>query len=433
MHILVVGLNHRTAPVEIREKLTFNPSEYAIAMKALQQKSSIIENVILSTCNRTEIYAVVNESNKGKNELTEFIAEWFNIEKNEFFSYLFFYEQDLAIEHLFKVTCGLDSLILGETQILGQVRTSFLLAQRENTTGTVFNNSFKKAVTLGKRAHTETEIGSKAVSVSYAAIELAKKIFKTLNNTSILILGAGQMAELACKNLQGNGANRVTVINRSYENARLLANRYSVEIKPIHELLNSMMESDLIISTTSAKEYLITREMVMKVSKFRKVKPLYFIDISVPRNIDPNICEFANTFLYNIDDLQDIVNSNIMERKKASQKIMNMIEGELDEYKKWVNLLDIVPIITALKKKASSIQLETQESIKNKLPNLSEHDLKVINKHLSSIINQFLKDPIRVLKDLANSKDSNMDIDLFKKLFNIENVGTENQKSLLQF
>jgi len=433
MHILVVGLNYRTAPVEIREKFTFNPSESAIAMKSLQQKSSIIENVILSTCNRTEIYAVVSESNIGKNEVTDFIAEWFNIEKKELISYLFFYEQRLAIEHLFKVTCGLDSLILGETQILGQVRTSFLLAQREKTTGTVFNHSFKKAVTLGKRAHTDTEIGSKAVSVSYAAIELAKKIFKTLNNTSILILGAGQMAELACKNLQGNGANRVTVINRSFENARILANRYSVEVKPFHELLNTMMESDLIICSTSSEEYLITREMVMKDSKFRKVKPIYFIDITVPRNIDPKIAEIENIFLYNIDDLRGIVNSNLMERKKASQKIMDMIEGELIEYKNWANLLDIVPVISALNKKASSIQLETQESIKNKLPNLSEHDLKVINKHLSSIVNQFLRDPIKVMKDLAISKDSNVDIDLFKKLFNIEKVGIENQNSLLKF
>ncbi|MGG0177800.1 glutamyl-tRNA reductase [Gottfriedia acidiceleris] len=420
MHILVVSLNYRTAPIEIREKLTFNPSDSAIAMKSLQEKSSIIENVILSTCNRTEIYAVVSELNSGKNEVTEFIAEWFNIEKNELLSCLFFYEQDVAIEHLFKVTCGLDSLILGETQILGQVRTSFLLAQRENTTGMIFNHSFKKAVTLGKRAHTETEIGSKAVSVSYAAVELAKKIFKGLNNTSILILGAGHMAELACKNLQGNGANRVTVINRSFENAKLLANRYSVEVKPWDELLNTMLESDLIISTTSAEEYVITREMIIEVNKFRKVKPLYFIDISVPRNINPTICEFANIFLYNIDDLQNIVNSNIMERKKATKKIMNMIEGEINEHKNWVNLLEIVPIISALNKKASFIQLEIQESIKNKLPNLSEHDLKVINKHLGSIINQFLKAPIRGMKDLASSKESNVDINLLRKLFNIE-------------
>lgn len=419
MHILVVGLNYRTAPVEIREKLAFNPSETANAMKSLLKRDSVIENVILSTCNRTEIYVVVSDPYRGKNDVTEFIAEWFNIEKNKFFSYLFFYEQDLAIEHLFKVTCGLDSLILGETQILGQVRSSFLLAQSEKTTGSVFNQSFKKAVTLGKRAHTETEIGEKAVSVSYAAVELVKKIFKNLNNTSILILGAGQMAELACKNLQGNGANKVTVINRSSENARLLAERHSIEVKPFHELQEAMLESDIIISSTSAEEYLITREMVMNKTKLQKEKPIYFIDISVPRNIDPTICEFANTYLYNIDDLQNIVDSNIMERKKASKKIMNMIEVELNEYKNWVNLFDIFPIISALNKKTSSIQLETLESIKNKLPNLSEHDLKVINKHLSSIVNQFLKDPIRAMKDMTDKNESNMKIEFLKTLFNV--------------
>jgi glutamyl-tRNA reductase len=422
MHILAVGLNYRSAPVEIREKFTFKPSEFADAMKSLQQNSSIIENVILSTCNRTEIYAVVNEPNTGKNGVTEFLADWFSIEKIELYPYLFFYEQELAIEHLFKVTCGLDSMVLGETQILGQVRTSFLMAQQENTTGTVFNHTFKQAVTLGKRAHTETEIGVKAVSVSYAAVELAKKIFMALNNTSILILGSGKMSELTYKNLQGNGAKNVTVINRTYENAIDLAKRYAGKANPFEELLNTIIKSDIIISSTSAEEYVITQDMMIEASSLRKGKPLYLIDISVPRNIDPNIDGLENVYLYNIDDLQEIISSNLMARKKASKKIMNMIEGELNEFKNWTNLLDVVPVISALNKKALFIQKETQESIKNKLPNLSDREMKVINKHLSSIANQFLKDPIRAIKEMGTSLESKEELDLFIKFFNIEIV-----------
>lgn len=203
MHILAVGLTYKTAPVEIRERLTFNPASLGDAMKTLKEKKSILENVILSTCNRTEIYAVVDQLHTGRYYIKEFLSEWFGINQDEFSPYLFKYEHDGAIEHLFKVACGLDSMVLGETQILGQVRSSFLLAQQENTIGTVFNELFKQAVTLAKRAHSETEIGANAVSVSYAAVELAKKIFGSLKNKHVLVLGAGKWGNLLSKTCMG--------------------------------------------------------------------------------------------------------------------------------------------------------------------------------------------------------------------------------------
>ena len=232
MHIIVVGINYKTAPVEIRERLTFDPSQLGDAMSVLKDKKSILENVIVSTCNRTEIYAVVDQLHTGRYYIKEFLAEWFEIEQAEFTPFLFVYEQDGAMEHLFKVTCGLDSMVLGETQILGQVRTSFLLAQEGNTVGTVFNQLFKQAITMAKRAHAETDIGANAVSVSYAAVELAKKIFGSFENKHVLILGAGKMGELAIQNLHGNGASKVTVINRTFEKAEELANRFSGKAKP---------------------------------------------------------------------------------------------------------------------------------------------------------------------------------------------------------
>ncbi|WP_367949362.1 glutamyl-tRNA reductase [Bacillus sp. FJAT-29790] len=383
----------------------------------MQSKNGINENVILSTCNRTEVYAVTDDIETGKAQLENFLAEWFQIEKVDFFKYLFFYIQEFAIKHLFKVTCGLNSKVLGETQILGQVRTSFLLAQKEHTTGTILNHSFKKAVTIGKRAHSETEIGSRTVSVSYAAVEVARETFTTLKDISILVLGAGEMSELLVKDLLGSGANKVSVINRTYENARILAQRYSIEALPFGQLQSKMNESDLVISATSAEKFIITQDMIQKI---QNDKALVFMDISVPRSIDEAIKDIGNVRLFNIDDLHDIINTNLLERKKAAKKILTLINGEIDEFMNWVNLLDVVPLISALNHKISSVKNETLESINRKLPDLSNRDKKVITKHLNSIANQFLKAPLSYIKEIAVLNDADQEIDLVTKVFQLE-------------
>ena len=428
MHIVVVGINHKTAPVEIRERLTFNPSQLGDAMKSLNGKKSILENVILSTCNRTEIYAVVDQLHTGRYYIKEFLSEWFEIELNEFSPFLFIYEEDGAIEHLFRVGCGLDSLVLGETQILGQVRSSFLLAQEEQTTGTVFNELFKKAITLAKRAHSETDIGANAVSVSYAAVELAKKIFGSLEQKHVLILGAGKMGELAIQNLYGNGATKVTVINRTFEKAKLLAERFSGDAKSMDELQLALSDADILISSTGAKNFVISKNMVEAVQKKRRGKPLFMVDIAVPRDLDPALAELENVFLYDIDDLEGIVEANLQERKKAAEKIALMVEAEIVEFKQWIKMLGVVPVISALREKALTIQSETMNSLERKLPHLSERDMKVLNKHTKSIINQLLKDPILQAKELAGARDADEALDLFVKIFNIEELVAKHQE-----
>jgi glutamyl-tRNA reductase len=425
MHTLVIGINYKTAPVEIRERLSFNEADLADAIKKLNTKKSILENIILSTCNRTEIYAVVDQLHTGRYYIKEFLSEWFGIEQKEFSPFLFVYEDDGAVDHLFNVTCGLNSMVLGETQILGQVRTSFMLGQQESTTGTVFNHLFKQAITLAKRAHSETDIGANAVSVSYAAVELAKKIFGSLANKHVLIFGAGKMGELAAQNLHGNGVKKVTVINRTYEKAQDLANRFSGKARTLAELEKSLAEADILISSTGAKDFVISKEMMVRVEKKRKGKPLFMVDIAVPRDLDPRIAEIQNVFLYDIDDLEGIVEANLLERKKAAEKIMLMIEKEMVEFKQWLGMLGVVPVISALREKAHVIQSETMDSLERKLPNLSERDLKVLNKHTKSIINQLLKDPILQAKELAARTDANQAMDLFMKIFNIEELVKE--------
>lgn len=436
MHTLMVGLNYRTAPVEIREKLTFDPDSIAQAMKELKGKKSILENIIVSTCNRTEIYAVVDQLHTGRYYIKDFLSQWFGIDKEEFTPYLSIFEDEGAVEHLFHVTCGLNSMVVGETQILGQVRSSFLSAQEKGTSGTVFNHLFKQSITLAKRAHSETEIGSNAVSVSYAAVELAKKIFGDLTNKNVLILGAGKMGELAVQNLHGSGVGKVTVMNRTFEKAQNLAEKFQGEAKTIEELQCALVEADIMISSTGAKGYVITKEMMQDVERMRKGRPLFMVDIAVPRDLDPGLADLESVFLYDIDDLEGIVEANLQERKVAAEEIELMIESEIVEFKNWLNTLGVVPVISALRNKALAIQAETMESIERKMPNLTERERKVLNKHTKSIINQLLKDPILQAKELAAQPNAEESLSLFMKIFDIEEAvvseqGTQMVKSNL--
>lgn len=420
MHIIAVGLDYKTAPVEIRERLSFNEADLAPAMRALKQKKSVLENVIMSTCNRTEIYAVVDQLHTGRYYVKEFLSDWFDIDLEELNSFLSIYEQEEAIEHLFRVTSGLNSMVVGETQILGQVRDSFLLAQESGATGTVFNELFKRAITLAKKAHTETEIGENAVSVSYAAVELSKKVFGSIQDKQILILGAGKMGELAIKNLHGSGAEQVTVINRTFEKAEALAKRFSGRVQSIENLENALVEADILISSTGAKDFVLTKEMMMRIEKKRNNQPLFMVDIAVPRDLDPDIAELDNVFLYDIDDLEGIVEANLAERRKAAEAIMVMIEKEIISFNEWVNMLGVVPIIRTLREKALTIQGETMKSIERKIPDLTERERKVLNKHTKSIINQLLKNPILQVKEYAGMPNAQEKLELFMQIFDIE-------------
>ncbi|OJE33355.1 glutamyl-tRNA reductase [Bacillus thuringiensis] len=427
MHILVVSVNYRTAPVEFREKLTFQAAELERAMTTLQNQKSVLENVIVSTCNRTEIYAVVDQLHTGRYYIKKFLADWFQLEIEEVAPYLTIFEQDGAIDHLFRVTCGLDSMVVGETQILGQIKDSFLEAQQVKATGTIFNELFKQVITLAKRAHSETTIGESAMSVSYAAVELGKKIFGELTDCHVLILGAGKMGELALQNLYGSGARKVTVMNRTLSKAEVMAEKYMGHAKSLSELQCALLEADILISSTGASEYVITKEMMTKVEKMRSGRPLFMVDIAVPRDIDPAIDELEGSFLYDIDDLQGVVEANRAERLKEAEKIQFMIEEEMVLFKTWLSTLGVVPLISALRDKALAIQSETMVSLERKIPNLSDREKKVISKHTKSIINQLLKDPILVAKEIAAEEGASEKLALFAKIFDLETEEVESR------
>lgn len=420
VHILKVGFNYKTAPVEIREKLAFSEDHVHEAMVALNGQKSILENVIVSTCNRTEIFAVVDQLHTGRYYIKQFLADWFDEEKASFSSFLQIAENDGAMEHLFRVITGLDSMVLGETQILGQVKQAFLTAQKMGTTGTVLNELFKQAITFGKRVQKDTAIGKQAVSVSYAAVELAKKIFGDLKKKRVVILGAGKMGELAVKNLQGSGANDITVVNRTKEKADALAKKFAARAETIDRLPIVLQEADILITSTGSTSVILSKELMEAVQKERKGHPLFLVDIAVPRDIDPSVSELENTFLYDIDDLQHIVDENLEARKEAAEQIELMFESEIVAFKEWLKTLGVVPIISALRQKALSIQMETVKSIERKMPDLTEREKKIINKHTKSIVNQLLKEPITQAKEMAVGDRSKESLQLFIDIFGIE-------------
>ncbi|MCS1351462.1 glutamyl-tRNA reductase [Mechercharimyces sp. CAU 1602] len=431
MHIMVAGINHQTAPVELRERMAFSADEISEAVTRLQAQKGVLECVVLSTCNRMELYAVCDQLHTGAYYLRSFLADWFNIPFDDFIDHLYIKQQDEAVDHLMQVVCGLDSLVPGETQILGQVKSAFFTAQAEKTTGTLFNHLFKQAITFGKRVHAETEIGQNAVSVSYAAVELGKKMFTTFTNKTVLLVGAGKTGELTAQHLQANGAKQMIVLNRTLEKAQSLADRFQGEAGTLCELPMRLAQADIVISSTGASGTVITCEMVEPIIKTRSF-PLFFIDIAVPRDIDAGVHQLENAYLYDIDDLKDIVESNVRLRRQEAEKVEAWIHDEVEQFLEWMGTLGVVPVISALRGKALTIQEEAMDRIERKLPDLSDYEKRLIRKQTKSIINQMIRDPITRIKESAADSKRDEYLDMFVHLFALEDEVEALQQQQMQ-
>ncbi|MBA8758826.1 glutamyl-tRNA reductase [Staphylococcus schleiferi subsp. coagulans] len=420
MYLIAVSVNHRTADVTCREKLAFKEENMLSVHESLFETKSILENVILSTCNRTEVYAVVDQIHTGRYYIQRFLARQFNFEVDEIKPISEVKTENDAIEHLFKVASGLDSIVLGETQILGQMRDAFFTAQKAGTTGTIFNELFKQAITFSKKAHHETDIADNTISVSYGAVELAKKMFGKLNKKHALVIGAGEMAELSLLNLKGAGVSEITIINRTLSRAKSLADQYGVHYAEWNALGDFLVKSDIVISSTSSEQFIITQDMLEMCQAVAKTAQKVLIDIAVPRDIEPFEANDTELFIYDVDDLKGLVDANLRERRKAADQILARIPSEIEKHNEWVRMLGVVPVIRALREKAMLIQQETMDSIDRKLPNMSERDRKVVSKHTKSIINQMLKDPIKQAKEISDDRNADAKLQLFKEIFDLE-------------
>lgn len=420
MHVISLSLNYRKATVEEREKVQFNEVELTDALHKLRTEKSILEAVLLSTCNRTEVYIVSDQVHTGKYYAQSFLADWFDVDLETIKKIIDVKVGEEAIEHLFYVTAGLDSMVLGETQILGQIRDAFFKAQNEQTTGTIFNKLFKEAITVAKKGHNDTDISKNAISTSYAAVQLVNKIFEKNRETKAIVIGAGEMSEQSVLNLTSNGMKDVTIVNRSIENAKQLADKFGCSYEQMDKLEDCLMDTDLVISSTSSRNYVITEEMLQSVQAKRANRPLILIDIAMPRDIEPNTTQYDNVYMYNVDDLQGLIDSNLATRQQEAKKVEAMIMKAQDDFDTWVNQLGVTPVIQALRTKALTIHEETFKSVERKMPDMTEREKTVISKHMKSIINQMLKDPITYTKEVGNEKHAMKKLKEIETLFGIE-------------
>ncbi|MCI1857816.1 MAG: glutamyl-tRNA reductase [Sporolactobacillus sp.] len=419
MHILMIGMTYHDTPVNIREKLTIPSSRLKTALAQLRAMNALDESVIVSTCNRTEVYVVCDRLRVGRADGMHFFTEWFHCPPAALAPYLRVKADGEAILHLFRVTCGLDSMILGETQILGQVRDSFRTARAVGTTGAFFNELFKEALTVAKRGQDETQINDHPLSVSYAAVKLLRQVAAPLENKSVVIIGAGEMSRLALKHFRGNGVRNLTIVNRTQAKADLLARQFRGHSAAFDRLDEAVKISDIVFAATSAPGFLVTEARLSSLVAKRGQRPLILVDIGVPRNIDPAVARLENVRLFDIDDLNHIVDESLRARRRAAQRIERLIDRQMKNYLQWLQTLGVVPVISALRHKAQSIHTETMERIERKLPNMTERERKVISKQSQSMLNQLLRDPIAKIKELSGCEHGRHAIRHFAEIFNL--------------
>ncbi len=430
MLIAVVGLNHRTAPVEVREKLTFPGHNLKGALRRLKSYPVIEGCVILSTCNRTEIYAATLEMDEGINAIWDFLSRWSGVNKSEIKNFTYCHTLYDMIRHTFRVASGLDSMLLGETQILGQLRSAYLDAVEYEATNRVINTLFQLALTVGKRVRTETGIDRNAVSISYAAVELAKQHLGDLNTRQVLIVGAGKMSELTARHLVDNGISGVIVSNRSFDRAEALAAQFGGRAVNFDELYKYMESADIVISCTAASHNVIKTKEMQQVMDRRKGRKIFMIDIAVPRDIEAEVGELGGVTLYDIDDLKSVVDHNLTERRHAANKAEQIIEEELEKFMKWHGTQYAIPTVTALKNWGEEIKQKELQRALNRLGELSEHDQKVVSSLANSIVNQMLHVPINQLKKYALTVEGHLYTEIMQNLFELDVPGQKSKKVL---
>ncbi len=416
MKILVLGVTHKTASVDIREKLAFNGPKLEEGILRLREIPEVREAAVLSTCNRVELYTCVSGAGAA-DKIKDFLAAFHGIQRSDFEKSLSLHNGDDAVRHVFRVASSLDSMVLGEPQILGQIKDAFDFALGKKTTGVLLNKLMKKAISTAKRVRTETKIAENAVSISFAAVELAKKIFTVLPGKSFMLLGAGEMAELAARHLVNNGVTDVMVVNRTYERGCELAREFNGKPVRFDEFLHELIHADIIICSTGAPSYVLRKEQMQKAMKERKNRPVFIIDISVPRNIDPEINKIDNVYLYDVDDLQEVVDANIHGRKKEADKAEKIIDEEVEKFVRWMSSLDSVPTIVALRQKAEEIKRDEIEKFRGKFSDTDEARMKAVEYMATAIVNKLIHPPTTALKEDTEDRDEL--IAMIKKLYGI--------------
>lgn len=432
MNIIVVGLSHKTAAVEIREKVAFSPNQIEKPLKELVALDGIIEGVIVSTCNRVEIYATTRDIAGGIARVKRFIADYHHLSLGSIEQHLYSFHSEPAIRHVFRVASSLDSMVVGEPQILGQIKTSYGYAAEYKSSGIILNRFLHKAFSVAKRVRTETKIASSAVSVAFAAVELAKKILGDLSDKTVMLIGAGEMCELAAKHFLNSGAKGVMVTNRTFERAERLADDFGGEAVHFEEFLEHLHRADIVLSSTGAPHCIIGPKDVEDVIKKRRFKPVFFIDIAVPRDIDPRVDNIENAYLFTVDHLQEIVQANMAQRSLEAEKAEEIIDQEIGQFFKWLSTLEVTPAIIALRSRFDEIrrgELEKTISGWKDLPPDGEKRLEALT---LAMMNKLLHAPTTLLKQAGQGGRVDLYVDALRQLFELESLQQDNEELELE-
>jgi glutamyl-tRNA reductase len=399
MNIVLLGLNHKTAPIELRERLAIGPQQLEAATRSLVQAPGVLEGMILSTCNRVEL---LTSQEPDAPHLLDFIGNYFRIEPELLAPHIYEYRQAEAVRHLFRVACSLDSMVIGEPQILGQVKSSYLAARSVGAVRGHLDKVLQRAFVVAKRVRTETQIGSSSVSIASVAVELARKIFGGLEDKKVLLVGAGKMSEQAARHLMNHGAGTVLVANRTHERAEQLAQRFGGRAIRFEDLYSTADQADIIITSTGSARPVFRREHAQHFLQQRRGRPMFFIDIAVPRDVDPEVNKLDGIFLYDIDDLQSVAGSHLKERGKEAEVAEAMILAEVDKYQRRLHAMNVAPEIVQLQQSAEQMRRAELRRVASRLQSLSPEQQAAVEALTRGLVNKFLHQPVQAIKAAAS-------------------------------
>jgi len=427
--LVLLGMNHRSAPLPVREKAGFTEHELSTVLPRLAAGHPFREAMVLSTCNRVELLVRAEDAPGAAGALKEFMRETKGFEVADLEKYGYVYQGLDAVRHLFQVASGLDSMVLGEPQILGQVKRAYALARAAGTTGSIVEHVMQHCLSAAKKVRTETGISRHAVSVSFAAVTLARQIFGELAGRTVLLLGAGKMTELAARNLVGSGADRIVVANRTYTRALQLAESFGGSAVNWDEAFTAMQRADIVVTGTAAAQPVVTRADVQHVLSGRRGRPLFIIDIAVPRDVEPAVNTLDGVYLYDIDDLQQVVDANLEERKRAAEDARRRIEEEVATFERWLQSLEVTPTIVTLRRSFQEVGEKEIERHRRHLAGLSEDQQHVVEELTRAVVNKLLHAPLRHLKEAASAGQATSVARAYREIFALPEAQPEAEES----
>ena len=420
MKLSLTGLNHNSAPVEVREKLAFQPDLLATAVAELRDTPGVQESVILSTCNRVEIAVTADDELDTSEAMSDFLARIRHVDPQWLRQYLYHHHGNDAIRHLFRVASSLDSMVLGEPQILGQLKNAYEVAKTQGTLSGFLDTVMTRAFGAAKRVRTETEIGQNAVSISYAAVELARQIFGSLRGKKVILIGAGKMSELAARHLERNGVSEIAVTNRSPERAKAMAELFRGRIVDFKDFTSALPEMDVVIASTGAPHFILTREDMKRVIGARRNRPMFLIDIAVPRNIEPSVNELDNVFLYDIDDLRTAVEGNRKGRESEAQAAELIVADEVERTLTKLKAREMGPVIVGLQQQLDALCRGELERVRSKLGELTPQQQEAVDALMRGIVNKVAHAPIAELRRQASEPGGHRAIEIIRRVFRID-------------